>query len=75
MGTVEQPSKLEEGPQFWKDKEHIQIYEGQQKPHFVAHTGSFHCCFVLSCCRAARGAPSLQALHADLITVSHSGPP
>ena len=28
MGTVEQPSKLEEGPQFWKDKEHVQIFEG-----------------------------------------------
>ena len=28
MGTVDQPSKLEQGLQFWQDKEGVQIFEG-----------------------------------------------
>ena len=28
MGTVQQPKKLEEGLEFWKDKEGVQMFEG-----------------------------------------------
>ncbi|CAE7030829.1 unnamed protein product [Symbiodinium sp. CCMP2592] len=44
MGTVEQPSKLEEGPQFWKDKEHVQIFEGvhQVFKHYMQISSQCH---------------------------------